>query len=45
MRANLKKKLIIEKFSKTTYIKDQRKFLKNNLYIELEGVIVMRVGI
>ena len=39
MRVNLKKKyLMSNKFSKTTYIKDQRKLLKNDLYIGSEGV-------
>ena len=39
MRANLKKKyLIVDKFSKITYIKDQRKLLENDLYVGPDGV-------
>ena len=33
-----KKNLMIENFSKMTYIKDQNFFLKNDLYIGPEGV-------
>ena len=33
-----KKYLMIDKFSKVTYIKDQRKFLESDLYIGSEGV-------
>ena len=40
MRANLKKKnLMVDKFSKMTYIKDQRKLIESDLYIGPEGVI------
>ena len=34
-----KKYLMVDKFSKVTYIKDQRKFLENDLYIGPEGVV------
>ena len=33
-----KKCLMVDKFSKETYIKDQKKFLESDLYIGLEGV-------
>ena len=33
-----KKYLMIDKFSKITYINDQKKFLKSDLYIGSEGV-------
>ena len=39
MKANLEEHLMINKFSKLTYIKDQRKFLKSDLYIKSDGVI------
>ena len=35
------KKLIINKFSKVTYINDQRKFLISGLYIRSEGVYTL----
>ena len=33
-----KKYLMVDKFFKVTYIKDQKKFLENELYIKLKGV-------
>ena len=33
-----KKNLMVDKFSKMTYINDQKKFLKNDLYIEPKRV-------
>ena len=34
-----KKNLMVDKFSKVTYIKDHRKLLESDLYIGLEGVL------
>ena len=36
-----KKYLIIDKFSKVIYIKDQKFFLNSDLYIRLEGINII----
>ena len=38
-----KKYLIVDKFSKVTYINDQKIFLESGLYIEPEGVIHKKI--